>query len=100
MEEVNMKTPNQIYKVMCIPLKEFNSQIELIKNICQHYEINLCLDEHTNELLIYFYDPKSFNAIKQEIQLKVVDVDFNSQPKYVRMSLKMKTPIIDDTPPK
>jgi hypothetical protein len=91
---------NCITKIVSISTREFTEAINEIRKIFQTYHIREEYDKQSDEFLFFFYDETSWKVIKKEIQLKVGEVVFTSQAKYVKINWKMRSTIIDDKPPK
>jgi hypothetical protein len=89
----------QIYKILTFSLSTFNKEIKIIREIFSTYDVTELIDQTTNEVMFCLHEDRVLNKIKNEIQLKVGEVVFNSQAKYIKIERKMKEPIDSTKPP-
>jgi hypothetical protein len=93
-------TNKQIYKILTFSLSTFNREINTIREILSAYDVTELLDKLANEVMFCLHEDRMLNKIKNEIQLKVGEVIFNSQAKYIKIEKKMNEPIDSAKPPK
>jgi hypothetical protein len=96
---MQLMTNKQIYKILTFSLSTFNKEINTIREILSAYDITELIDQTTNEVMFCLHEDRVLNKIKNEIQLKVGNVIFNSQTKYIKIEKQMKQPIDSTKPP-
>jgi hypothetical protein len=92
-------TDKQIYKILTFSLLTFNKEINTIREILSNNDVTELIDQTTNEVMFCLHEDRVLNKIKNEIQLKVSNVIFNSQAKYIKIEKQMKEPIDSTQPP-